>query len=105
MPNRLVGSLAALVSAFLLASCGGDGGNEKAKPGPSQFKRQLQEAQRVSSADFPPPRGRTLQELANTLSAQAQMGFATSVYTRGRNRLAFGILDNRRSFVYGKTAV
>jgi ArsR family transcriptional regulator, lead/cadmium/zinc/bismuth-responsive transcriptional repressor len=33
------------------------------------------------------------------------MGFATSVYTHGLNRLAFGILDNKQSFVYGKTAV
>jgi hypothetical protein len=33
------------------------------------------------------------------------MGFATSVYTHGLNRLAFGILDNKQSFPYGKTAV
>jgi hypothetical protein len=104
-------SLAVLaVAALVVAACGGgsDGAaTPKPPPGVSQqdFKRQLAEASTASVADFPPVGGRTLQQVADTAAAGNQVGFATSVLTPGRERLAFGVIDRNNSFVYGKTAV
>lgn len=58
-----------------------------------------------SLSDFPKPEGRTIQELANTLTPGMTGGPASTLYTPGRNRLAFGVIDDEGSFVYGKTAV
>jgi hypothetical protein len=95
-----------LLAASLLSACGDDGG-PKAPPGVSQsaFERQLADAQQVSASDFPSADGRTLEELANTVTAGPQVGLATSVFVPGENRLAFGVIDAENRFVYGKTAV
>jgi hypothetical protein len=102
--------LAALViAAVLVAGCGGgsSGGNAKPPPGVSEkdFSRQLQEASTSTRADFPAVEGRTLQQLADTALAGNQVGFATSVLEPGTDRLAFGVLDAKNAFVYGKSAV
>jgi len=60
----------------------------------------------VTAADFPATQGRTLQQVADTTSASGtQVGLATSVLVPGSNRVAFGVLDAKNAFVYGKTAV
>lgn len=72
----------------------------------SEFERQLKTAQTVTAADFPATQGRTLQQVADTTSASGtQVGLATSVLVPGSNRVAFGVLDAKNAFVYGKTAV
>jgi hypothetical protein len=43
--------------------------------------------------------------MASTVKAGPQAGFATSVLTPGTDRLAFGMIDQANSFVYGKSAV
>jgi hypothetical protein len=98
----------ALAALALLAGCGGsDSGKPKAPPGVPQktFEQQIAQAQSVSRADFPATNGRTLQELADTAAPGNQVGFATSVLVPGTQRLAFGVLDSKNTFVYGKTAV
>jgi hypothetical protein len=106
--RRLSLALLAL-AALVVAACGGGsgGGTPKPPPGVSQqdFKRQLAEASSATAADFPAVGGRTLQQVADTAAAGNQVGFATSVLTPGRDRLAFGVIDRGNSFVYGKTAV
>jgi len=50
--------------------------------------------------------GRTLQQVADSLYGTGpQVGLAGSVFTPGENRLAFGVIDPKTGFVYGKTAV
>ena len=104
---RPVASLAVL-ALLALGGCGeGDGETEgkrgKDTPGVS-FDAAIRDAQAVTASDFPRPGARTLQQMAAGLPA-VNVGLATSVYTPGRNRLAFGVIDEQRRFVYGKTAV
>ena len=98
--------LAVGLLAFAVSGCGDDGG-PKAPKGVKQsvFERQLKDAQRVSAGDFAPAGEKTLQHLAATAKGGPQAGLATSVFVPGENRLAFGVLDAKRRFVYGKTAV
>jgi hypothetical protein len=102
-------ALALLAAAMLVAGCGGSDSTPAAKPPPgvsqTDFSRRLAEASSSTVADFPAVEGRTLQQIADTALAGNQVGFATSVLTPGTDRLAFGVLDKDRAFVYGKTAV
>ena len=99
----------AVAGSLLAAGCGGgsDEGGAKPPPGVSQkdFSRLLQEASTSTAADFPATNGRTLQQMADTVKAGPQVGFATSVLTPGPDRLAFGVIDAKNNFVYGKSAV
>ena len=96
--------------ALALAGCGGDDAKEEegSKGGDDlagvEFGDAIREAQSVRAGDLPAARGRTLQQIASPLPA-IQLGLATSVYTPGSNRLAFGMLDQANAFVYGKTGV
>ena len=87
----------------MAAGCGDEGGGSE-KPSGSAFERSVQNAQEVTVGDFPAASGRTLQEISRKLQP-VQMGLATSVFTQGENRLAFGMVDTDNSFIYGKTAV
>ena len=105
--------LSAAVAVLALAACGGGSdsssstGQAQAPPGVSQqdFERRLAEASTSTKADFPAPAGRTLQAIADTVQAGPQIGLATSVFTPGDERLAFGLVDKSNNFIYGKTAV
>jgi hypothetical protein len=96
-------------AVLLLAGCGGsDSSSDPASNVPSSggLREKVRAAQTVTAADFPPAGGRTLQEVANASgSAGPELGMATSVFTPGLNRVAFGMIDNKAGFVYGKTAV
>jgi len=92
-------ALLLLSALIVLAGCGGDDGS-----GGDPVERDLEAAREVSASDFPAVRGRTLQEIANEVRA-VQAGLATSVYTPGENRLAFGVIDEDNRFIYGKSAV
>jgi hypothetical protein len=112
--RRLCLSLLSLTLAVpALAGCGGGsgsdsgGGQAQAPPGVSQqhFERRLAEAASSTKADFPAVGGRSLQAIADTVQAGPQIGLATSVFTPGDERLAFGMVDKANNFIYGKTAV
>jgi hypothetical protein len=92
----------ALAAVLTLAACGGDGNSSE--EGGTDFGRTIADAQQVSSSDFPAPRGRTLEQIANTLPV-IKVGLATATFTPGTNRLAFGLIDDANQFLYGKTAV
>lgn len=108
--SALLVAAACATAALSVAGCGGSdaagGGasspNAKAAP-PSSAA--LVAAAQPALGDFPRPRGRTIQQLAHTLTPGLTGGAATAHYTPGRNRLAFGLLDAENAFVYGKTAV
>jgi hypothetical protein len=101
--------LALLAATVLLAGCGGsDTAKDPASqvPAAGGLREKVRTAQSVTAADFPAAGGRTLQEVANASgSSGPELGMATSVFTVGSNRVAFGMIDSRSGFVYGKTAV
>ena len=100
-----------LAVALLIGGCGG--GDDSSSKDPSSnvpagggLREKVRDAQAVTAADFPAARGRTLQQVANEAgSGGPELGMATSVFTPGRNGVAFGIIDDRSGFVYGKTAL
>jgi hypothetical protein len=97
----------ALIAAAALVGCGDDnagGGNNSSDAGGTSYSAAIKEAQRVTPAEFPAVAGRTLQQIADTLPP-INIGLATATFTPGKNRLAFGLIDDANRFVYGKTAV
>jgi hypothetical protein len=110
--RRLV--LAALLAGALLgvAGCGGDSaGSTKDPVSQVPTKGGLQDkvraAQQVSASDFPSANGKTLQDIASEVKGGGgvEAGLASSVFTVGQSRFAFGVIDHQGQFVYGPTAV
>jgi hypothetical protein len=106
--SRRIAALLLLVVG--LAGCGGGGGKAKDPveqvPQAGGLQDEVRAAQSVRPADFPAVKGRTLQEVADAIGAGSmQAALASSVFTLGSNRLAFGVIDGQGQFVYGKTAV
>jgi hypothetical protein len=103
--------VAALLGALLLiAGCGGDEGSAdpvSRVPTEGGLQERVRAASQPREADFPRSGGKTLQQLAEEVrgGGSAEAGLATSVFTVGDSRLAFGVIDNQGQFVYGKTAV
>jgi hypothetical protein len=111
MPARRLLPLLLLL-ALALAACGGDdggGGQGGREEGPraAETRRSLNGADRPRASDFPKPeRGQTLQAFANAIGATGtQVGLASSVVEPGRNRIAFGVINDQNAFVYGPTAL
>jgi hypothetical protein len=98
-----------LAAAAVLAGCGGSSASKdpvSQVPAAGGLQAKVRAARAVTAADFPAVRGRTLQEVADSAgSGGPELGMATSVFTVGPNRVAFGIIDSRSGFVYGKTAL
>src|SRR5215207_1525388 len=108
--RRLVCIMAVATAAILLAGCGGgddQGGGDGLSNVPAQggLREQVGAAANPAASDFPSVDGRTLQELADSMTGGPEAGLASQQFTTGRNRLAFGVLDANGSFLYGKTAV
>jgi hypothetical protein len=104
---------AACALALIVAGCGGDdgdgGGGTQEDPVaqvPSGLQEQVRDAQDAQESDFPATEGKTLQELADSIGGGPEMGMAGSVFRAGEdNRVAFGVIDDKAGFVYGKTAL
>ena len=85
--------------------CGGDeGGDAAGAQGDAALKGKLAAAQRPAVADFPAARGKTLQQIADGVKA-VRAGLATSEFTPGPNRVAFGVIGADNRFIYGPSAV
>ena len=102
--------LVLLAAAALLAGCGGgdDSATDPASQVPESggLRAKVRAAQSVTAADFPAAAGRTLQQVATESgTAGPELGMASSVFIPGKNRVAFGMIDDRSGFVYGKTAL
>jgi hypothetical protein len=104
LPRALI--VAALVAA--LAGCGDGGGDSEDPVGqvPESVQDKVRAAAAVDPSAFPAPAGRGLEEIASEFEADGpQAATATSLFRVGRNRLAFGLLDENLRFAYGKTVV
>ena len=107
--RRLVSIMAIIAAGMAASGCGG-GGSETADPvanvpDEGGLRERVRAAAEPTREDFPAVEGRSLQQLADSMTAGPEAGLAGQVYTVGRNRLAFGVIDPAGSFVYGKTAV
>ena len=114
MPRRLPRTaplaLVCLAAALLAAGCGGSesdgGGAASPNATPPPPPAEVAAAQRPQRADFPATRGRTLRQLADALDGGGpNVALATSDYVPGRDRVAFGLIDQDGKLVYGNTAV
>lgn len=103
MPARRHATFALPCAILALAGCGGGPDRQASTPPPPPSP--LEVAAHARAADFPAPRGRTLEQLASTLTPGPQVALAGATFVRGRNRLAFGVLDRLNAFLYGETAV
>jgi hypothetical protein len=109
---RRLGLAAPLCLLALIAACGGDddgSSNDPVSQVPSDggLQERVRAAAQPREADFPKAEGKTLQQLAEEIrgGGSVEAGLATSVFTVGRDRLAFGVIDDQGQFVYGQTAV
>jgi hypothetical protein len=100
----------AIVAALVAAGCGG--GKKSADPvdqvaDTGGLRDRVRDASAPAVADFPAPKGRSLQQVADGIGGgKLEAALASSVFTVGDdNRLAFGVIDDQGQFVYGKTAV
>jgi hypothetical protein len=104
--------LAALLIGALLAvaGCGGGGSSDdpvQQVPEQGGLRDRVAAAQHVDAKSFPAAAGKTLQQVADEVKGggTSDVGLASSVFTVGKNRLAFGMIDKQGQFVYGPTAV
>lgn len=107
---RLLPYATASLCALALGACGGNDGSRSAQggdgPRASAVREKLGRAAAPQASDFPAVKGRTLQELADSINVVGPDALpATSVFRPGRNRYAFGMLDPKTGFVFGPTAV
>ncbi len=108
IPTALL-ALACAAATIPAAGCGGTGGggggasSPNATPPPAPPAVAAAEHPRAS--EFPAANGRSLRALAGRLGAGPQVALATTAYTPGGNRLAFGVIDRSGAFLYGDTAV
>ena len=105
--------LAALLGALLvLAGCGGgdDGASDdpvSRVPEEGGLRENVRAAAKPDASSFPAAEGKTLNEVAEEIkgAGSTEVGLATSVFTVGEDRLAFGMIDDQGQFVYGPTVV
>jgi hypothetical protein len=99
----------ALGLVVLLAGCGG--GSQVTKdpvqsvPDDNGVRVGVKNASEPTKADFPDASGKTLEQLANTLKAGPTLAMASSVFTVGESRMAFGVIAKDGVPVYGQTAI
>lgn len=105
-PLLVVLSLAAASVAGCGGSDGSGGGATSPNARPPPPPPDVAQAAHPARADFPPPRGRTLRQLADSLyGGGPEVAMATTDYVPGRNRVAFGLIERDGALIYGKTAV
>jgi hypothetical protein len=106
MRGRII--MAVVAAAVVLGGCGGGdaaGDPVDRLPAEGGVREKVRAAEAPQRSDFPAVKGRSLQEVADAIGGGPQAGLATSVFTVGENRLAFGVIDPNGGFVYGKSAV
>src|SRR3954469_22265150 len=108
MSRRLAFAVLGLCVA-LVAGCGG-GSEDKDPvarvPAKGGVRERVRAAQSPDASAFPATGGKTLQQVADGVGAQGpDLAMASSVFTSGKNRLAFGLIDQQGQFVYGPSAI
>jgi len=97
----------ALFATLALTACGSGADADPVERVESGQREAVRAATSSDVAGFPAANGRKLQEIADGLDGTGPDAvLASSVFTVGSNRLAFGSIDGEsNAFVYGETAV
>src|SRR3954451_11678449 len=109
--NYPCASMKRVLDLGLLLIVAGCGGRKKTNdpvqtlPDDAKIRENVKLATLPGRSEFPQPGGKTLEQLANTLQAGPQLAMASSVFTVGENRMAFGVIAKDGVPIYGKTAV
>jgi hypothetical protein len=102
-------ALLLVVAACLLAAGCGSGSTTdptQSVPKAGGLQQRIRVASAPQPATFPAVKGRTLQQVADAIGpGGASVALASSQLDVGRNRLAFGVIDQQGQPVYGPTAV
>jgi hypothetical protein len=99
------------VLALALSACGGGQKNDSSDPvanlpNENGIRQAVQAAASPDPTQFPPSKGKTLQELADQMAAGPSLALASSVFTTpGNSRMAFGVIAQDGTPVYGPTAI
>lgn len=102
---RRARTIVAVLAAALVAGCGGSRERDPVAQVGAAERDRVAAAQEVDLSAFPAP-GESIEQLAARFETDGpQAAAATSVFRKGENRLAFGILDEDIKFVYGDTVV
>jgi hypothetical protein len=107
--SRIVCAL--LMCALIAAGCGGSENPTPEDPvaqvpDTPGLRESVREAQTPDAASFPDPSGKTLQEVADLVTAGPQAALASSVFTTGaENRFVFGVIAQDGKAIYGPTAI
>jgi hypothetical protein len=112
-PGRIRLLAVTVVLAAAIAGCGssakrtssGAPPNTQSTSSPPPAVSDLPAAEHPRAGQFPSAKGKTLQQVANLASSQAQFGAATGTYTPGTRRLAFGLNTSSGTFIYAPTAI
>jgi hypothetical protein len=108
MPRRVAALLLALC-VLPVAGCGGGGGSQdpvERVPTAGGLRERVRAASTPDPSAFPATGGKSLQQVADAVGAQGpDLAFASSIFTTGRNRVAFGLIDSQGQFVYEPTAL
>jgi hypothetical protein len=109
MSRRLALVLLALC-VWIFAGCGGGDSNKdpvERVPAEGGLRDRVRAAQTPDSSAFPKADGKSLQQVADAVGAQGpELALASSVFTTGgKDRMAFGIIDDQGQFMYGPTAI
>jgi hypothetical protein len=107
---RRLGVLVVVVGALAVAGCGGDdadGGGTGEGVKADEARSRLNGADKPNVAEFPkPPKDVDLQTFADSIGATGtNVALASSIFTEGHNRIAFGLIGSQREFIYAPSAV
>ncbi|WP_028064152.1 hypothetical protein [Solirubrobacter soli] len=103
-------ALAFIAVLVLLTGCGGSDTPPSADPVEQVpdipgLREAVREAQTPDPASFPDPKGKTLQQVADLVTAGPQAAMASSNFTVGDSRFAFGVIGQDGKPIYGPTAI
>src|SRR3954470_14207793 len=113
---RVIAPIVALVAVLgvALAACGGGSEDKGTTPPdpvrnvPSEggIQQQVKAASAPVASDFPPSKGKTLQQLADGMVSGPSLAMASSFFPApGTSRMAFGMIGQDGLPIYGPTAI
>jgi len=103
--------VSALLVCALIAGCGGGSDPETPTdpvaqvPDTPGLREAVREAQTPDPDSFPSAGGKTLQQVADLVTAGPQAALASSVFTAGENRFVFGVIGQDGKAIYGPSAI
>jgi hypothetical protein len=106
--SRRLAVLLLVLCAAPFAGCGGGDSQDPVQrvPAAGGVRDRVRAAAAPDRAAFPAAAGKTLEQVADAVGAQGpDLAFATSIFTTGKNRVAFGLIDSQGQFVYNPTAL